>query len=62
MNALLDVPEVARLLRLSVWTVRGLAREGKLRPLRIGRRLLFKESDVQQFVDSCCEPSLDLPK
>jgi excisionase family DNA binding protein len=49
---LLNVDEAANTLRLSPWTVRLYARLGKLRPVRIGRRLLFEPAELQRLVES----------
>jgi excisionase family DNA binding protein len=51
MNQLLDVVAAARLLAISPYTVRMYLRTGKLRPIRIGRRVLLEESELQRFVD-----------
>jgi len=51
MNQLLDVQATARLLSLSTWTIRAYLRSGKLSPVRIGRRVLLEEAEVQRFID-----------
>jgi excisionase family DNA binding protein len=50
MKALKSVEESAELLGLSVWTVRAYIRDAKLRPVRIGRRVLLEESELERFV------------
>jgi excisionase family DNA binding protein len=50
MTQLLNVADAARLLALSPWTIRAYVRDGKLLPLRIGRRVLFEETELQRFV------------
>jgi excisionase family DNA binding protein len=50
MKALKSVEETAELLGLSVWTVRAYIRDAKLRPVRIGRRVLLEESELERFV------------
>ena len=50
MEALLDVNSVARLLSLSPWTVRRLIADGKLLPVRLGRRVLIEPAEVERFV------------
>ncbi len=47
---LLTLAEAADLLHVSQQTVRGLIRDGRIRPVRICRRLLFKPEDIQQLV------------
>ncbi len=50
MNALRSVEEAARLLGISKWTVRGYIRDGKLRPVRLGRRVLLSEEELERLV------------
>jgi excisionase family DNA binding protein len=51
MTQLLNVENVAIQLAISPWTVRSLLRTGRLRPLRVGRRVLVEESELQRFVE-----------
>jgi excisionase family DNA binding protein len=55
---LLTLLEVAEMLRVSPHTVRSWIRKGRLRPVRICRRLLFTPDIVAQFV----ETSTNLPE
>jgi hypothetical protein len=50
---LLDVRDVAHALRVSPYTVRhwSSGRNPKLRPVRLGRRLLFHPDEVACFVE-----------
>lgn len=50
MNNLLSVPEVAERLGLSLWTVYRMARSGRLASIRLGRRRLFAEADLEQLI------------
>ena len=50
MKALKSVEESAELLGISVWTVRAYIRDAKLRPVRLGRRVLLQESELERFV------------
>lgn len=50
MRALKTIPEAAELLRLSYWTVRKDIRDGKLTPVRLGRRVLIEEAELERFV------------
>jgi excisionase family DNA binding protein len=47
---LLSLGEVAKLLSVSSHTVRSWARTGKLRPVRICRRLLFDPRELEKFL------------
>ena len=47
---LYDVQVAAKLLSISPWTVRAAIRRGRLRPVRIGRRVLLEESELERFV------------
>jgi excisionase family DNA binding protein len=49
LDRLLTLEEVANLLRLSPHTIRAFTKRGKLRPVRICRRLLFHRADVEQL-------------
>jgi excisionase family DNA binding protein len=51
-DRLLTLLEVADLLRVSPHTVRAWVRKGRLRPVRICRRLLFAPDAVSRFVNS----------
>ena len=52
MEPLHDVKSAARLLSISPWTIRSYIAEGRLTPVRIGRRVLLEESELQRFVAS----------
>jgi excisionase family DNA binding protein len=47
---LLTLLAVAKLLSVSPHTIRAFVRKGKLRPVRICRRLLFDPGEVARFV------------
>lgn len=49
---LLTLLEVADMLRVSPHTVRAWVRKGRLRPVRICRRLLFTSDVVSRFVSA----------
>lgn len=51
MTQLRSVEDAARLLAISPWTVRAWIAQGKLFPVRIGRRVLLEESELQRFID-----------
>jgi excisionase family DNA binding protein len=50
MNHLHGIEESAEILGISPWTVRKYIREFKLQPVRIGRRVLLEETELQRFV------------
>ena len=55
---LLTLMEVADMLRVSPHTIRAWIRKGRLRPVRICRRVLLAPSDVQQFLTENTQPRL----
>jgi excisionase family DNA binding protein len=55
---LIDVPSTAQYLSLSKRYIRSLVGRGVLRPVRVGRRLLFDVRDLDEVVDRWkCESS-----
>jgi excisionase family DNA binding protein len=50
MSPLLNIDTAARLLGISPWTVRDYVATRKLRPVRIGRRVLLEEQELERFV------------
>ncbi len=50
MRALKSIKESAGLLGVSHWTVRKDIREGKLNVVRLGRRVLIEEAELERFV------------
>ena len=52
---LLTLEETAVALRLSKHTVRSFVRKGKLRPVKICRRLLFRASDIETLIATSCD-------
>ena len=46
-----DVRTAARLLGISHYTVRLLIGKGVLNPVRIGRRVLLEEQELQRFIE-----------
>jgi helix-turn-helix protein len=51
MIQLFNVEAASKILAISPWTVRAAVRQGKLFPVRIGRRLAFEENELQRFVN-----------
>jgi excisionase family DNA binding protein len=58
MEQLFNVEDSARILAISPWTIRALLRRGKLRPIRIGRRVCVSENELRRFVE---EAQVKLP-
>lgn len=51
-----SVEQAAVLLAISPWTVRSYIRDGKLKPVRLGRRVLLAEDELERFVALCQDP------
>jgi excisionase family DNA binding protein len=51
MEALLSIERAAQVLGISPWTVRRYIATQKLIPVRIGRRVLLEERELQRIVD-----------
>ncbi len=47
---LLDINASAKALSISPWTVRAFIREGKIHPIRIGRRVLLETSELERCI------------
>jgi excisionase family DNA binding protein len=56
MSPLRSVKQTAELCGISPWTVRSYIRQGKLRPIRIGRRVLFDEQELERFIGMAARP------
>lgn len=52
MIKLLTLDEAADAMRVSVRTVHRLVASGQLRPTRIGRRTLFRESEIEAYLSA----------
>jgi excisionase family DNA binding protein len=50
MVPLFNVKDAANLLAVSPWTIRAYIRDGKLRPVRIGRLVRLDEQELHRFV------------
>jgi excisionase family DNA binding protein len=51
---LMTLEETATSLNVSPHTVRKWVREGRLRPVRLCRRLLFRPADVEMLIAATC--------
>ena len=59
MNKLLNVPEVAEILRISPHTLRTWIAKDMIPIVRIGRRILFDEVDIIEFIEKGKEVNND---
>ena len=50
MPRLRSVKQTAEFWSISPWTVRSYIKQGKLLPVRIGRRVLIDEAEIERFV------------
>jgi excisionase family DNA binding protein len=48
---LLQIEDTSAILGLSHWTLRRFVRDGRLRAVRIGRRLMIEASEVERFIE-----------
>jgi excisionase family DNA binding protein len=51
MDSLKSIEETAEALGLSPWTIRLYLRQGKIRPVRIGRRVLIEPEEIRRIVE-----------
>jgi len=51
MTELLDVHEAAEALHCSVFTIRAWAWQRKLKTVRLGRKVLFRREDIENFIN-----------
>ena len=51
MEPLKSIEEAAETLALSPWTVRAYVRQGRIRPVRIGRRVLIESSEIRRVIE-----------
>lgn len=50
MKQLFDINAAAQVLSISPWTIRNYIKKGSIQPLRIGRRVLLEEAELERFV------------
>ena len=48
-----DIRQAGAALSISPWTVRLYIRQHKLRPVRVGRRVLIEPEECRRFLDTC---------
>ena len=51
MEKLRSIEEAAQTLAVSPWTIRAYVRKGKIRPVRIGRRVLIEPSEIVRIIE-----------
>jgi excisionase family DNA binding protein len=56
-SKLLTVHEVASMLRVSVPTVRSWTYQRRLPVVKLGRRVLYREDDIRQFIEKGYRPA-----
>ena len=49
---LLDIPETARYLRISKSTLYRWVHQKKIKHIKIGSRVIFMQSDIEEFINS----------
>ena len=54
---LLTVPEAAKILRVEVGTIRKWMYEGRIPYLKLSRRVVFKEKDLEAFIGGNYHPA-----
>jgi excisionase family DNA binding protein len=62
MNKLLSIEASADVLSISKWTVRSYIRTGKLKPVRIGRRILLTEAELERLITAGQDPPEATPR
>jgi excisionase family DNA binding protein len=50
-TGLLDAHEASRLLGLSFWTLYTWARKGRISYIQLGKRKLFDQKDIEEFIN-----------
>jgi excisionase family DNA binding protein len=51
MEPLKSIEQAAETLGLSPWTIRRYVQDGKIRPVRIGRRVLIETSEIERVIE-----------
>ena len=53
MSKLLTIEQAAAVLGISPWTVRYHVKMGRLSRVKLGRRVLIEEAELERFVQEC---------
>jgi excisionase family DNA binding protein len=48
----LDIRQAAHALSIRPWTIRRYIKDGKLKPVRIGKRVLIEPSELQRLIEA----------
>jgi excisionase family DNA binding protein len=51
MTELLNLKEAAKRMRVSIYTLRSWSYQRKLPVVKLGRRTLFREEDIEKFIN-----------
>lgn len=62
MKKIFSITAAAELLSISPWTVRAYIRTGKLKPVRIGRRVLLAEAELERLITAGQDPPVAMPR
>jgi excisionase family DNA binding protein len=52
MEEMLTTEDVARILRISEYTARGLCRNGEIKARKVGRNYRVKQEDLRAYIDN----------
>ena len=45
------IESAAKILSLSPWTIRLYVRQGKIRPVRLGRRIAIEQAEIRRLIE-----------
>jgi len=51
MESLKSIEQTAEALGLSPWTIRAYVRQGRIRPVRLGRRVLIEPREILRVIE-----------
>lgn len=60
-HAFMTCTEVAEFLRVTPWSIREMARSGRIPHRKFGRRLLFEEGELRAWMDGATLETTSLP-
>ena len=47
------IDETAEFFGISPWSIRAMVRDGKLASVKVGRRRLIENAEIQRFINEC---------
>jgi hypothetical protein len=53
LEPLLKIEDVARLVGRTHWTLRRDLKEGRLKCVRIGRRIMIEQAEIRRLIEAC---------